>query len=310
MLQLFKNKFILAYLLLYLLSLAFLVRAGHSVGEGLLGLLILGVGFSALAWRLCKGAVPLPVNTEPTRNEMLTVLACVVLVMLYLMLGAHGLNQFLPAALTASLRGMYTFTMVKKLAVFVIIPYMALRYGFGYCWRDFGLSAQALRSHWKVIVGMSLAVLLLNYFLGSAAAPIRRGEFSARQLLIATPLCFVWLIFEVGLVEEFFFRAVLLERLAAWLRSDLSGVVVMALVFGLAHAPGYVLRGAGAVEAVGAHPSIFEAAAYAIVIVSATGFFFAVIWTRTKNLWALMLIHAATDLLPQLAEFMRVWQVR
>ncbi|MBI1764525.1 MAG: hypothetical protein HYR56_24130, partial [Acidobacteria bacterium] len=77
MLQLFKNKFVLAYLLLYALSLAFLVRAGHSVGEGLLGLLILGVGFSALAWWLCKGAVPLPVFTKPARNEMLTVLGCV-----------------------------------------------------------------------------------------------------------------------------------------------------------------------------------------------------------------------------------------
>lgn len=57
------------------------------------------------------------------------------------------------------------------------------------------------------------------------------------------------------MVEGVFFRAVLLERLAACLREGLSGGTLMAFMFGLAHAPGYVLRGAGAVEAIGATPS-------------------------------------------------------
>ena len=42
---------------------------------------------------------------------------------------------------------------------------------------------------------------------------------------------------EAGLVEEFFFRWYLQSRLAAWTGSQVSAVLLGALVFGLAHAP-------------------------------------------------------------------------
>jgi membrane protease YdiL (CAAX protease family) len=43
------------------------------------------------------------------------------------------------------------------------------------------------------------------------------------------------------LVEEFFFRALLQARLAAYFRSEVTGVVLMSLIFGFAHVPGFVL---------------------------------------------------------------------
>src|SRR4029079_4623004 len=97
-------------------------------------------------------------------------------------------------------------------------------------------------------------------------APIRRGEFSAMQLAIGLPICFAWLFFEAGLVEEFFFRALLQTRLAAWFQSEISGVALMALFFGLSHAPGFFLRGAGLSDAIGENPSAIDSIAYAIVV--------------------------------------------
>ena len=94
-------------------------------------------------------------------------------------------------------------------------------------------------------------------------------------------------------MEEFFFRALLQTRLAAWFRSEVTGVALMALLFGLAHAPGFILRHAGLEEAIGANPSPADSIAYAIVVLSVGGILFGIVWARTKNLFAVMIIHAA-----------------
>ncbi len=38
-----------------------------------------------------------------------------------------------------------------------------------------------------------------------------------------------------------------------------------------------------------------------------SGITFGVIWGRTKNLLALALVHAAGDLLPNFADFLKIW---
>jgi membrane protease YdiL (CAAX protease family) len=83
----------------------------------------------------------------------------------------------------------------------------------------------------------------------------------------------------------------------------------MALLFGLAHAPGFILRHAGLEEAIGVNPSPADSIAYAIVVLSVGGIFFGIVWARTKNLFAVMFIHAATDLLPNLKEFVQIWGI-
>ena len=165
----------------------------------------------------------------------------------------------------------------------------------GYRWRDFGWQKKSFRelfrSHLPVVLGVSGAILAFQYFLGGGAAPLREGKFGAQQIFPGLPLCFVWLSIEAGLVEEFFFRALLQSRLSAWFRSEVTGVVLMALLFGLAHAPGFIFRHAGVVEG------------WAQIRL----LFFGIIWARTKNLVALIIIHAATDLLPNLSAFVRTW---
>ena len=81
----------------------------------------------------------------------------------------------------------------------------------------------------------------------------------------------------------------------------------MSMIFGLAHAPGFILRHAGAVEGLGANPTGLDAIAYSITTLAISGVFLGVIWARTKNLFALMLIHAAADLSPNLSDFVKTW---
>ncbi len=102
-------------------------------------------------------------------------------------------------------------------------------------------------------------------------------------------------------MEEFFFRGLVQARLAALFRSELWALVAMALIFGLAHAPGFYLRPEATGETLGSHPSMIIAIGYSIVITSVTGFFLGILWIRTRNLLLLALIHAAGDLLPNLA---------
>jgi membrane protease YdiL (CAAX protease family) len=47
------------------------------------------------------------------------------------------------------------------------------------------------------------------------------------------------------------------------------------------------------------------AAAYTIGVQSVAAFFFGIFWMRTRNLPALVVIHAATDLLSNLPDFVK-----
>jgi membrane protease YdiL (CAAX protease family) len=201
--------------------------------------------------------------------------------------------------------------LAKKLVVFVVIPFAIFRFGFGYRVRDFGIQREGLRalrgSHLLVVLVVGGAFLCFQYFASSGGAAFRREHFSAFPLFVGWPLCFVWLLVEAGLVEEFFFRGLVQSNFAAAFKSEVSGVVVMSLIFGLAHAPGFIFRHAGEVEGLGSNPSAIDAIAYSIAVLAVSGFTFGIIWARTKNLFALMLIHAAGDLLPNFGAFARTW---
>jgi membrane protease YdiL (CAAX protease family) len=76
---------------------------------------------------------------------------------------------------------------------------------------------------------------------------------------------------------------------------------------GWRHTPGFIFRYAGEVEGLGSNPSALAAIAYSIVVLAISGVTFGVIWARTKNLFAVILIHAAGDLLPNFDGFARTW---
>jgi hypothetical protein len=46
---------------------------------------------------------------------------------------------------------------------------------------------------------------------------------------------------------------------------------------------------------------------YAVVVTSVVSFLFGLLWARTRSLVLVALLHAMTDLLPNLAAFIRSW---
>jgi membrane protease YdiL (CAAX protease family) len=310
--QLLTNPWFVFAVAVYPAGLVILSRRSEfSLSDALLELLIFGLGFSLVAWWTTMRATPLIVAQHPTGREMLGLAAYVVALSLYLAFGPQKIDSLLPHDWISSEQIRFFVNLIRKLLVFVVIPFAFFGPLCGYRLRDFGWQKPSLRelggSHLPVVAVCSLLILAFQYCLGGGAAPLREGKFSAHQLAVGLPLCFISLAIEAGLVEEFFFRALLQSRLSAWFRSEVTGVVLMSLLFGLAHAPGFIFRHAGEVEGLGANPLAVDAIAYSVVTLAVSGIFFGIIWARTRNLAALVIIHAATDLFPNLSGFVKTW---
>jgi membrane protease YdiL (CAAX protease family) len=273
--------------------------------------IVFGIVFPLIAWVATRRAIPLSISVKTDKSQLIILIGYIVLLSVYLVSGPQWIDQHLPSAWIDSPRIKFFITLIKKLLVFVIIPFAIFRLGFGYRIGDFGLQREGLRAlcsnHLPVVLVAGGAFLAFQYFFSGGGAAFRQGHFSAYQLLLGLPLCFIWLLIEAGLVEELFFRALVQSQFATALKSEVSGVVLMSLIFGLAHAPGFIFRHAGKVEGLGSNPNALDAIAYSIVVLAVSGVTFGVIWARTKNLFAVMLIHAAGDLLPNFAGFAQTW---
>ena len=310
---LLRNPFFIGALVALAVSLLVLSRgAEFEIGDKLFGLALFGIVLPLIAWFALRRAKSLEVNIHPTTTEILVLVGYVAALSVYLAFGPQAIDALLPQSWVASAQIHFCIKLALKLLVFVVIPFFIFGPPFGYKPRDFGLQwagvRECLRSHLPVILAISGLMLAFQYFAGRAAAPLREGQLTSGQILLGLPLAFLWLAIEAGLVEEFFFRGLLQARLSAWFGSEVTGVVLMSLLFALAHAPGFIFRGGGEVEGLGAHPSALEAIAYSIATISVIGILFGVIWARTRNLIALVLIHAAIDLLPNVTAFVKTWR--
>jgi CAAX protease family protein len=298
-----SSPYLLAYAGIYAVFLVWVYRAEHfHLSQPLLVLGIVGVGFTALAWLLTRRVTPFPFAVRQPARE--TLLLAVYLVGLAAFI-AWGFNAINRAAPTQPLQSVAV--LAAKLVAFVLLPFALFRALWGYRLGDFFSPSPEWRRHLLPCLGMTLVLVLFQLVFGSGLSEIRHAGLPAWALAVGVPLAFVWLMLEVGLVEEFFFRVLLQSRLAAWLKSEVGGVVLMALLFGLAHAPGLYFRTGKTLEGVGPHPSVLMAVGYAIVVTSVTGFFLGVLWARTRNLLLLMVIHAATDLVPNLVPMIKNW---
>jgi membrane protease YdiL (CAAX protease family) len=307
-----RNVVVIAGLLLYCGAFAILLGNKDFDATGaMVVLIVFGVVLPLIAWLTTRHAIPLSISIRSGVPELIVLIAYAVAVSVYLVGGPQWIDQHLPKEWTESQQIKFVIALAKKLFVFVAIPFAIFRFCFGYRIRDFGVQRQGLRAlrgnHLPVVLVVGGAFLAFQYFVSGGGAAFRREHFTTFQLLLGLPLCFIWLLLEVGLVEEFFFRALVQSQLAATFKSEISGIGLMSLIFGLAHAPGFIFRHAGELEGLGPNPGAVDAVAYSIVVLAVSGITFGVIWARTKNLFAVMLVHAAGDLLPNFGSFMRTW---
>jgi membrane protease YdiL (CAAX protease family) len=292
------------YILLYAATLFAMVRFGHfDAGEALGVFVVLGIGFSLLAWLLTLGVKPLAYEVRQPAKELAYLLLYLVPLAAFVAYGFDAVHRWVTTEPASSL-----FILAVKLAIFVAIPAWFMISRFGY--KVSQLAPFALpTSHLLVFLGMAVALVAFQSIAGRGFRDIAAANVPAEKLLLGMPFVFVWLMLEVGVVEEFFFRVLLQSRLSAALRSELGGIVLMALLFGLVHAPGLYLRTSITQEGLSSHPSLLMAIGYSIVITSVAGFFFGVLWARTRNFLLLVMVHAAADLLPNTLPTLRAFHL-
>jgi CAAX protease family protein len=276
---------------------------GFEASEAITALAILGVIFPALSMLVTHRVPTLPNVVHEAGTETVALLAYLVVIAWVLVSGFGRVARI-------GSEPLHSLVLLSvKVLTFVALP-AAILSAVGH-YKIAELMPTSLK--WRDLrpaLWMSLAAILMQSTLGRGLHDIREAHLPVWVFAVAVPLSFVWLAIEVGIVEEFFFRVLLQERLAAVLRSPWGGLAVAAVLFGLLHAPGFYLRTAATQEALGPHhPSLFMAVGYSIVLTSLAGLFLGVLWMRTKNFAVLVIVHAAGDLLPNLVPWVKAFHL-
>jgi uncharacterized protein len=207
------------------------------------------------------------------------------------------------AAVSAG-RAQESLVLIVKLIVHVGVPAMLLA-ALGARLAPLFNSGIGRPGFWPPLLVLGAIILTLMCVVSPALSEIAALHAPAATLAWAAPAAFIWLALEAGLCEEFLFRAVLQTRLAAVLKSEASAVVTGALLFSLAHVPGLYLRGHPGVDGYSTDP--VQVIAFTVAVLSPVALLFGTLWARTRSLLLIVLLHAAVDVLPNLAEFIRTW---
>ena len=285
-------------------SLAVLTADGRPLEEAVGALVILGVFLPLLALATCW-RLPAPTPPQPWRSDDAATMGLLVgWIVAFLLLKGPLLEALLPANGESAVRD--TLNTVLKLGAFVVVPAVVLRER-GYEWWQAGRPTAPGMRLVLCFALLALAGLAIQYLIGSQFRRLLGPDFEGRSILLGSVLAFAWMSIEAGLVEEFFFRWYLQSRLAAWSGSQVSAVFLSSLVFGLAHAPGIWLRGAGAVEGLGASPSLLTTVAFVVVTQGVAGLMFGTLWARTRSFVLVVLLHGFIDAPSNAASFMDAW---
>jgi len=306
MLKTVLNPYVWGFLAVYGAATGVLVASGTPLDDVLASGVILGVALPLVAWIACRG-MPEPEPPMPWQaGEWQLMLGLLLWIAGFLAFKGQLLDLLTPSGADARLKE--TFNTLLKLAAFVVVPaVLIVRRGWG--WAQAGRPTAPARSRAMPFLVVAIAAVAVQYFLGSQFHKLLDGTYAGRHLALGATFCLLWMSIEAGLVEEFFFRWFLQSRLAAWTRSQVAAVLIGALIFGLAHAPGIVMRGAGAVEGLGDHPSLGTTLAYVITTQGLAGIVFGVLWARTRSFVLLVLLHGFFDALSNTAAFMDTWRL-
>ena len=288
------------YLLVWSAAVFVRLQSGDALDAIICGVVFAGA-LPPVVWVFTRKARPVEIAVARPGLELsavlawLTVYAVVVLGWLF-----TQIKQAVPPGTPT-----YETTMLAvKLLVHGVIPILVLK--------AVGAKAGPLlaprlgaRGVLPLLIVLGAVFTILMMVISPSLKEISGIKASAATFAWAAPAAFAWLAVEAGFCEEFLFRAVLQTRLAAFLKSEAAAIVIGALLFALAHVPGLYLRPDTAGDQIaGGLPAIL---AYTVGVLSPIAILFGVIWSRTRSLGLLVLLHASVDFLPNLSEFMHVW---
>lgn len=288
------------FLLLWAASVGYLFATDGDWTMGIISLLIFGVALSGLAWFLTRGAsVPETPVVHPARELGAVSLYLLIYTFLFLLWGMSYLKTHIEPG-----RLQEIVILISKLTVHVGLPVLLLvllgakikpLFDPGLRERRFG----------RTLIVMGLVLIGLLAVVSPSLGDIAETGAGIQTLVWIVPFTYIWLMLEAGLCEEFLFRAVLQTRVTAVFRSSWAGIVITSLVFALVHVPGLYLRGDA--DTSGASADLWQVVAYTIAVLSPISVLFGILWARTRSLLLVVMLHASVDLLPALAESIRVW---
>jgi len=288
---------IAAYLLVYGALLAAVhIREGFGLEEPLFVLGVYGGVLCLFAWLSTLRAVPRDMPVRDPARETRLILAWYLFLVVFITFGFTAVRS-----LSSDPTVQHASIIVTKLVVFVLAPFLAMRVLCGYRMRDFADLRRGLSGHWIAFVVMGAAIIAFQLVFGRAGRDLPALHAGPGELVLGAVIAMAVATVEAGLVEEYFFRALLLDRLAARLRSPAPALVITSLLFGLAHAPGLYLRPEIMMESV-TEPSVLLAVGYSVVILSVAGLVFGLLWLRTRNLLLVVLLHGLNDCIPAIAD--------
>lgn len=151
-----------------------------------------------------------------------------------------------------------------------------------------GFRPEGLKIALKLAGLIGLLLIPVLYLVGQQQrAAIQMVFREPQRAAIAFSISFILALMTSGFVEEFFFRGVLQTRLTVCIGSEWCGLLVASLLFGLFHLPMYLFS-----PFEPTHGDLLWAVTSVITEQAVLGVMLGVLWARTHNLAAPMLVHA------------------
>lgn len=288
------------YLLVWGAAVAVRLQSGDAMDAIVCGVLFAGL-LPPVVWFFTRKAEPVQIVVARPGVELSAVLGWLAV---YAVVVLGWLFTAIKQAIPPQTQTFELVMLAVKLTIHVAIPILVLKLVGA---RVAPLLAPRLGAKGVLPLLIILAAIFtaLMMVISPSLKEISGIRATATTFAWAAPAAFAWLAVEAGLCEEFLFRAVLQTRLAAFLKSEAGAIVIGALLFALAHVPGLYLRPDTAGDQIaGGLPGIL---AYTIGVLSPIAVLFGLIWSRTRSLGLLVLLHASVDFLPNLSEFMGIW---
>lgn len=288
------------YLALWGGSTAYLAAKGADWTFPLVSLGIFGLALSGLAWVLTRNARPPAIVVSRPAVELSAVMVFMALYAVgFLGFGMGAVREVFPAGREEDL-----LVLGVKLLAHVALPAAMLAVLGARLSPLFGLRINR-PGFWPPLLVLGPILIGLLCVVSPSLKNIAATGASSVTLAWAVPFAFVWIALEAGLSEEFLYRAVLQTRLAAVLKSEVGAVLIGALIFALAHAPGLYLRGEPGVDGWSTDP--LQVAAFTMATLSPIAILFGVLWARTRSLLLVVLLHACVDVLPLTPKILKGW---
>jgi len=289
-----------AYGLIWALATAYLALKGADWTFPIISLAIFGIGLSALAWGLTRKSKAPPVPVARPKIELTAIL-------IYLGFYAFVVLGWGMGALRAAVPpgpAQEVAMVALKLFVHVGLP-LAILWALRARIREMFDTGLSRPDFWRTLIVLGTILIGLLAVVSPSLSEIAALKAGAGTIAIGVVGAYLWIAIEAGLCEEFLFRALLQSRFAALLGSAAWAIVLTSLLFALAHVPGLYLRGTPETDGWSTDP--IQVIAFTIATLSPLSILFGVLWARTRSLLLIVALHAAIDVLPFTAEFIKLW---